>query len=58
MKSSLIGKKVTITDELSIHYGDWGVIVDFDGDYYYVAMFGDESDVPVFLRDEFKVSRY
>ena len=57
LKSTLIGKEVTITEPTSIHYGDWGIVKDFDGEYYYVAMFNDESDMPVFIRDEFRVRR-
>lgn len=57
MKSNLIGRQVTITDRESFHYGDWGTIIDFDGEYYYVAMFGDASDAPIFSRNEFKVKK-
>ena len=57
MESRLIDKEVTITNKDSWHYGDWGIIKSFDGEYYEVAMFGDENDMPIFSRDEFKVKR-
>lgn len=57
MKSNLIGKEATITNKESFHCGDWGTIIDFDGEYYYIAIFGDLNDVPVFERNEFKVKK-
>lgn len=54
---NLVGKKVTITTRDSIYYGEWGTIVDFDDDYYYIAIADDKSFLPAFYRDEFKVKR-
>lgn len=54
---NLIGKKVTITTRDSIYFGEWGTIIDFDGEYYYVAISDDKTSVPVFDRTEFKVRR-
>ena len=44
----------------SFHAGDWGIIVDIceEDNEYFVAMFGDKSDVPVFSRDELKLLKY
>ena len=57
MVNNLIGKEVRIIDRESFHYGDWGTIVDFDGEYYYIAIFGDVNDAPIFTRNQFKVSK-
>ena len=55
MTSKLIGKKVTIT--AGFHTGDWGTVIDVDGEFYHVAMFDDLNDAPIFSRNEFKVTR-
>jgi hypothetical protein len=57
MAQNLIGKEVKIIDRESFHYGDWGTVVDFDGEYYYIAIFGDVNDAPIFTRNQFKVSK-
>ena len=57
MKSKLIGKQVTITAKSSFHYGDWGTVIDFDGTDYYIAIFGDTTDAPIFARNEFRVTK-
>lgn len=57
MKNKLIGKEVTITAKDSFHKGDWGTVIDFDGEYYYVAIFNDTNDTPIFARNEFKVKK-
>jgi hypothetical protein len=57
MKSKLIGRKVYITDPESIYFGEWGIVVDFDGDVYYIAIAGGKDSLPIFYRDQFKVPR-
>lgn len=57
MKSKLIGRKVYITDPESIYFGEWGTVVDFDGDVYYIAIADGKTSLPVFDRDQFKVPR-
>ena len=44
----------------SFHAGDWGVIVDIneEDDEYFVAMFGNKSDVSLFSRDELRLLKY
>lgn len=57
MKTTLIGKKVDITNKESIYFGEWGVVKDFDGDYYFIAIANGTDSLPVFYRNEFKVVR-
>lgn len=57
MKSKLIGKVAFITDRDSIYYGEWGTIVDFDGDVYYIAIANGMDSIPIFDRDQFRVRR-
>ena len=57
MKSKLIGRKVYITDPESIYFGEWGTIVDFDGEVYYIAIANGMNSLPVFDRDQFRVPR-
>lgn len=55
--SKLIGKKVFITDPESIYLGEWGIIKDFDGEVYYIAIADGKDSLPIFDRDQFKVPR-
>jgi hypothetical protein len=57
MKSKLIGRKVYITDPESIYFGEWGIIKDFDGEVYYIAIADGKDSQPIFDRDQFKVPR-
>ena len=57
MKSKLIGKKVFITDPESIYFEEWGIIKDFDGEVYYVAIANGNDAQPIFDRDQFRVRR-
>ena len=57
MKSKLIGRKVYITDTDSIYFGEWGIIKDFDGEVYYIAIANGKDSLPIFDRDQFKVPR-
>jgi len=36
-------------------YNEWGVVVDYDGDVYHIAMWNDRSSVPIFDRKDFTV---
>lgn len=56
-KSKLIGRYVDIKKGNCWSEGDWGIIVDYDGDWYHLAYCGDLDDIPVFTRDEFRVPR-
>lgn len=54
----LIGKVVTIKDAGSIYFGEWGTIEAIDDDgYYFVAIAGDKTAMPIFTRDQIKVRR-
>lgn len=53
----LIGKTVTITARDSMYCGEWGIVADYDGEYYYVAIAGDRTAMPIFERREFKVRK-
>lgn len=57
MKSKLIGRKVYITDPESIYFGEWGTVVDYDGDVYYIAIADGKTSLPIFDRNQFKVPR-
>lgn len=50
-----IGKVAFITNKDSIYFGEWGIIKNFDGDYYYIAIAGGTDSIPVFYRDEFRI---
>ena len=56
-KSKLIGKIAYITDRDSIYYGEWGRIMDFDGEVYYIAIADGRDSQVIFDRDQFKVRR-
>lgn len=57
MKSKLVGKIAFITDPESIYNGEWGRIVDFDGDVYYIAIANGMTSLPVFDRNQFRIPR-
>ena len=57
MKSRLIGKRVYITDKKSMYNGEWGIIVDYDGDVYHVAIARDRKHHVIFDRNQFRVPR-
>jgi hypothetical protein len=57
MKSRLINRKAYIIDKESIYYGEWGIIKDYDGECYYIAIANGIDSIPVFNRDQFKVKR-
>ena len=53
MKSKLIGKYAIIKGKPC----EWGIIIDFDGNWYHLAWCGDCNLVPVFERDELIIPR-
>lgn len=52
-----IGKKCYITDKESIFANEWGIIKDFDGEYYHVAIANGTSSLPIFKRNEIRIPR-
>lgn len=57
MKSKLIGKIATIKDPDSIYYGEWGTVVDYDGEVYHVAIANGSDSLPIFDRDQLYIPR-
>lgn len=55
--NKLIGKQVTITAKDSMYHGEWGIVKDYDGEYYYIAIADDTTAMPIFERKEFKVKK-
>lgn len=55
--TNLIGKEAKIIAKDSWCYGEYGIIKHFDGEYYHIAVTGDDSMQCVFTRNEFKVRR-
>lgn len=53
----MIGDRVYIKNEDNIHFNEWGTIVDYDGKYYHVAIFGDNNCVAIFERNELYIPR-
>lgn len=56
--SKLIGKRVYIPNEEGKHYGDWGRVIGYDGEYYHIAFADDKSNVLIFKRSEFHICKY
>lgn len=57
MMDGMIGQMVYIKDKESIYLNYWGIIVDFDGDCYHVAMMNDKTNVAVFERKQLHIPR-
>lgn len=57
MSSTLIGKKVDLKDWDGRLCCDWGIVKDYDGEYYWIAFAGDDNDVKPYVRNEFVVRR-
>ena len=55
--SVLLGKKVYITDPESVYYGEWGIIVWYDGDTYHIAIAEDKHHSVIFNRNQFRIPR-
>jgi hypothetical protein len=48
-------KAVLITDKDSPYFNEWGRIIKYDRDYYYIEIAnGKENSIPIFDRDQFK----
>jgi len=52
-----IGKVAFITNKDSIYFGEWGIIKNFDGDYYYIAIANGIDSIPIFERKQYTVVR-
>lgn len=50
----LIKKYALIVNEKSEYYNDWGIIQNYEGDYYYIALNG-KAIIKWFKRDEFRI---
>lgn len=57
MSVSLVGRTVTIKANDVQNAGNWGIVRNFDGDYYHIAIFGDLSTTLIFDRSQFTVTR-
>lgn len=55
--ANLIGKTVMLKDWNGNKTGDWGVVKEYDGEYFWIAFAGDENDIKPYTRDEFTVPR-
>lgn len=55
--AELTGKTVLLKDWDGRKTGDWGVVKEYDGEYFWIAFTGDENDVKPYTRDEFIVPR-
>lgn len=56
-KMSDIGKMCYITDKYSIFNGEWGVIKDFDGEYYHIAIANGALTLCIFTRKDIRIPR-
>ena len=54
--TKLIGRRVNFQN-WDGGWTEWGIVIDYDGEYYHIAHYGDENTVLVFSRDEFRVPR-
>jgi hypothetical protein len=54
--SKLINRRVYITDQKSIYFNEWGIVKDYDGELYYIAIANGTDSIPVFTRDQFQIS--
>ena len=52
-----LGANVTLKDWNGRKTGDWGFIIDYDGEYYWIAFCGDMNDIKPYKRNEFTISR-
>ena len=55
--SKLIGKRCYVTDKNSIYYNEWGIIKLYDGEFYHVAIANGTDSMPIFDRQQIKISR-
>ena len=49
----LIGKQVDIL--VGMYANEWGIIRDFDGTYYYIALWNDNSCILAYTQDEINI---
>ena len=56
---NLIGRTVFLKDWESRKTvtSDWGIVKEYDGEYYWIAFCGDENDIKPYYRFEFVVPR-
>lgn len=52
-----VGKKCYIKNKDSIYYGEWGIIKDFDGEYYHISIANGTDALPIFDRTEIHIPR-
>lgn len=52
-----VGRKCYIIDRESIYYNEWGIIKDFDGELYYIAIANGCSSLPVFERKQIRITK-
>ena len=52
---SLIGKQVDILS--GMYKGEWGTIRDYDGDYYYIALWDDSDSILAYEPDEINIRK-
>ena len=55
--ANLIGKMVVLKDWDGKICGDWGIVTDYGGEYYWIAFCGDRNDIKPYDRKEFVVPR-
>jgi hypothetical protein len=52
-----VGKMCYVKDRNSIYFNEWGIIKDFDGDWYHVSMLNDKNLIVIFDRNEIRIPR-
>lgn len=52
-----IGKRCYIKNKNSLYFVEWGIIKNFDGDVYYVAIANGTDSMPIFSRKEIHIPR-
>ena len=53
----IVGKMCIVTDLDTGLCGEWGMVRDFDGSYYYIFVGNDETKCVVLPREAFKVRK-
>ena len=54
---NLKNKFCYITNKDSLYYNDWGIIKEFDGDDYHIAINNGLDSLPIFKRGEFTIPK-
>ena len=52
-----IGKEVYLRDWDGKKTNDWGIIEDYDGEYFWISFVGDKNDIKPYCRNEFIITR-